>query len=265
MCPEPLPNSDEFIYESSLILRVFSYFGTVVGMSSTPRETSGTAGPAGSTLLRPDDGRPSGKRERTRLTLLIAAVDAIAEVGEAMTILDVTRRAGVSNGTFYNHFPDRDALVDAVASEVLATFTAHADQLVDIDDPALRFATVSALVFETATAFPKIAQVMLRLDDLLDAGPDSGDPFGFLRADLAEGARRGRFTSLSVDAAVDVAIGSMQRCVRRSFQADAPDDTAHRTAVLSLLLAALGLDADEATQIASEASATAAQLWAEAG
>ena len=115
-------------------------------MSSTPRETSATVRPASSTLLRPDAAATGGKRERTRRVLLNAAVDAIADVGEAITILDVTRRAGVSNGTFYNHFPDRDALVEAVAAEVLAAFTANSDQLVDVDDPALRFATISALV-----------------------------------------------------------------------------------------------------------------------
>src|SRR5712671_6462347 len=51
-------------------------------------------------------------REETGKAILQAAEQAIGELGfAAARIEDVSSRAGVSVGTVYNHFEDRDALV----------------------------------------------------------------------------------------------------------------------------------------------------------
>ena len=62
------------------------------------------------------------KKARTRRRLIAAAIDVIADRGEAFSISDVTTAAGVSHGTFYNYFDDRDALLGAVVPQVLADF-----------------------------------------------------------------------------------------------------------------------------------------------
>ena len=56
--------------------------------------------------------RPT-KRERTRRKLLDAGMHVIAERGEALTATDVVAAADVSNGTFYNHFIDRDDFISS--------------------------------------------------------------------------------------------------------------------------------------------------------
>ena len=48
-------------------------------------------------------------------------------------------RAGVSIGTLYNHFPDRDALVDAVVGDSLGRIVAVADAAAGLDDPWAAF------------------------------------------------------------------------------------------------------------------------------
>jgi AcrR family transcriptional regulator len=52
-------------------------------------------------------------------TVLVAARDAFAEGGEATALEEIARRAGVGIGTLYRHFPNRQALLEAVyANEV---------------------------------------------------------------------------------------------------------------------------------------------------
>ena len=53
-----------------------------------------------------------------RRALVAASLDVIAEVGpERFTLRDVARRLGVAASAPYRHFPDKDALLAAVAAE----------------------------------------------------------------------------------------------------------------------------------------------------
>jgi AcrR family transcriptional regulator len=47
-------------------------------------------------------------------TVLAAARDAFAEGGESTALEEIARRAGVGIGTLYRHFPNRQALLEAV-------------------------------------------------------------------------------------------------------------------------------------------------------
>jgi AcrR family transcriptional regulator len=56
--------------------------------------------------------------KRTRQLLQQAFVELLPEKGfSAMSIQDITARATVNRGTFYAHFPDKFALLDAVIRE----------------------------------------------------------------------------------------------------------------------------------------------------
>jgi len=209
-------------------------------------------------------GQPSAptrgfkKKERTRRQLIEAAVDEIAVHGEAFTILDVTKRAEVSNGTFYNHFDDRDDLIDAVIAEVLTAFTDASAELVTLDDPVRRFATISALLLEHSAASPQLATVLLRLPSLAKAASPESDPFRHLRNDLAAAVQQGRLSREPTDAVVDIATGTLFRAVLRVTT----DGTtaAYRTEVIAVLLEAFGLKAREAKKIATEAISAAPEL-----
>jgi AcrR family transcriptional regulator len=56
--------------------------------------------------------RADGQRNRERL--LETAKAAFADVGPDVSLDEIARRAGVGIGTLYRHFPNRDAIVEAV-------------------------------------------------------------------------------------------------------------------------------------------------------
>ncbi len=208
------------------------------------------------------------KRERTRRQLLASAIDVIAERGEAFTASDVVERAGVSNGTFYNYFDDREQLIDAVVPEILGAFAAEGAVMVDNRDPAVRFATITALALLRAEDRPDAFRVILRVDAVQRAVVDS-DVIGHLRQDLLDGAAAGRFAigsdaeaptgdavldaafETSLDAALDVVVGAMLVAARRIVDGRARPD--HPRRVVEHLLGSLGLDRAEAATVAEAA------------
>jgi AcrR family transcriptional regulator len=63
-----------------------------------------------------------GRRERTkaanRAAILDAAREVFAELGyEAAGVRDIIRRTDLASGTFYNYFPDKDAIFVALIAE----------------------------------------------------------------------------------------------------------------------------------------------------
>src|SRR5207244_12055041 len=62
---------------------------------------------------------PRGRRERTKATnraaILEAAREVFSELGYgAATVRDVIRRTDLASGTFYNYFPDQEAVLRAL-------------------------------------------------------------------------------------------------------------------------------------------------------
>lgn len=77
------------------------------------------------------------RRERTRQELLAAAERVLAEKGLHDTkIADIAAAADVGVGTFYLHFPTKDALFDAVVEDTMRRFKAAIDTArKSVDDP----------------------------------------------------------------------------------------------------------------------------------
>jgi len=68
------------------------------------------------------------RRERTRQELLAAATRVLAEKGLDRTkVTDIAAAADVGVGTFYLHFPDKEALFDAVVEETVRRLKATVD------------------------------------------------------------------------------------------------------------------------------------------
>src|SRR5512142_3130691 len=62
----------------------------------------------------------------TRQKLMHAASELILQVGfETMTTAAVARRAGVSEGAIYRHFPSKEALAEAVFSDIWRIFNGY--------------------------------------------------------------------------------------------------------------------------------------------
>lgn len=58
--------------------------------------------------------RPRKDAQRNRERILEVAREAFTEYGPEATLDDIARRAQVGPGTLYRHFPNRDALIEAV-------------------------------------------------------------------------------------------------------------------------------------------------------
>jgi TetR/AcrR family transcriptional repressor of mexCD-oprJ operon len=71
-------------------------------------------------------GAPLNSRTgRTTTAILDAAARVFAERGSSAHMADVAAAAGVGRATLYRHFPDREALFDALASHAIADSAAR--------------------------------------------------------------------------------------------------------------------------------------------
>lgn len=190
------------------------------------------------------------KKSRTRQSLLDAGLEVLAERGEGFNIGDVASRAGVSHGTFYNYFRDRDELLTALVAHTVEGFASVAAREVDDADPAERFARISARALATAVSAPATVRVALRLEAAQRALVVEGS-LAHLRDDLAEGHRLGRFTVPPDHGTLDVVFGALLLAARRVIEGDT--DTDYRASVIARLLMSLGLPAAEADDIARRA------------
>jgi AcrR family transcriptional regulator len=77
---------------------------------STKMHMSTTEAPTETLLARPK--RADARRNYEKV--LAAAREAFAEGGESTALEEIARRAGVGIGTLYRHFPNRQALLEAL-------------------------------------------------------------------------------------------------------------------------------------------------------
>jgi AcrR family transcriptional regulator len=96
--------------------------------SSQTRRTSRLSGPSDRHFQEVSTSSGDGKRSRTRALLLDTAIEVFAKKGlEAASILEITEAAGLSNGSFYYHFPDKAALINAVGQAISSILVRETD------------------------------------------------------------------------------------------------------------------------------------------
>lgn len=190
------------------------------------------------------------KKARTRMLLLDTALEVLAEQGEGFSIADLAGRAGVSHGTFYNYFADREQLIDALVPHVVESFAARAAVEVDDPDPAVRFATITARALAAAVHVPDTVRVALRIDAVQRALVVDG-PLSYLRRDLVDGRATGRFDGPADDGTLDVVLGTLLLAARRVI--DGETAPAYRRSVIARLLQSLGVPRDDAVALAKRA------------
>jgi AcrR family transcriptional regulator len=187
------------------------------------------------------------KKERTRRQLVAAGLHVLAHKGHGLTVSDVVAEAGVSNGTFYNYFTDRDDLIEAVvAHTALDLVTAAAEA--PIEDAARRFAVATTRVLVHARDDEDWARVILRLVGRPGASVDLSR---YLREDLAMGHAQGRFDTGPDDATLDLIGGLVIMTIRRMLDGQAGPDTPQQAVARGLRT--LGVQATEARALAAEA------------
>ncbi|WP_206340872.1 TetR/AcrR family transcriptional regulator [Marinicauda algicola] len=154
---------------------------------------------------------PAGtsKRGRTLDSLLVALQSLLLERGAgAFSISDVSERAGVAQGTFYNYASSLEELVDALAILVSASMAA-----LGRNAPSAEIDPVAAFVFKTrhTLSLPACAPDYGRL--LFDAGlPVDRFLSGLrqdLQADLRVGSQLGVFKTEDPELSASFVAGCM--------------------------------------------------------
>jgi len=72
-------------------------------------------------------GRRERKKEETRRRITMAALELFHERGfEATTVDEITERADVAKGTFFNYFPKKESVLEALGQEWMERAEEHA-------------------------------------------------------------------------------------------------------------------------------------------
>ena len=208
-------------------------------------------------MPEPMTERVDRRRARTRAALLRAGQQLFSERSvDGVSIDDIVAAADVAKGSFYNHFPDKEALAAELSDAARASIEGLTARLsVDVADPAERLARALCAFARQAAENPVGAGAMLRL--FLGAGiPDLPMNRG-VRADVHAGVTGGRFNGLSVESGTLLTVGAAQILVARILeQADSRERPASLARDLVFgLLRGLGLETASAKAIAAKASA----------
>ena len=200
--------------------------------------------------------RVDRRRLRTRAALLDAGKALFAEHGvDAVTIDDIVATADVAKGSFYNHFPDKGALAQALADLARSAVESQAEQVnANVADPAERAARALCAFARGAVEAPDSARLGQRLFQAAKV-PDAPMNAG-VRADIKAGLDAGRFRDLPLEAAVLLAVGAVQITLSRILDGERGLQPAALAQEMAFgLLRGLGLDAPEARAVAARAAA----------
>ena len=204
-------------------------------------------------MTEPQPQRIDRRRVRTRAALLRAGQQLFSERSvDGVSIDDIVAAAQVAKGSFYNHFPDKDALAQALADQARASVeTTAAIAGAGFADPAERVARALCVFVRQAVEHPESSRLMLRLfhgASIPDAPMNAG-----VRADIQEGLAAGRFAGIGLEAAILLAVGAVQIAVARAIEREAPNTDALAADLALGLLRGLGVA--DAPAVAARAAA----------
>jgi AcrR family transcriptional regulator len=188
--------------------------------------------------MESEDHRPrvaAERRERMRSRLFSSALQLVAAQGPAATSIDdVIAAAEVSRGTFYKYFPSPQALVQELAFELAKDLVGLADPLVrERDDPAERVACGIRLVARLALHHPAAAGFLVQLGWPDTQGGQNG-LLDFVRRDLVEGMKRGRFRAMPMPLALNIVSGAVIGAIHCMLKPSCEADFAEMTAAAAL-------------------------------
>src|SRR5262245_34293767 len=109
--------------------------------------------------------RTARRQARTRADLIKAAREIIAERGvDGLRVSEVTERADVAFGTFYNQFKTKDDIVEAVVGETIVGLAESiADSSASVDPAEAVVASTRAIV-RIAYDDPALARLLVNLE-----------------------------------------------------------------------------------------------------
>src|SRR5271156_4799686 len=117
------------------------------------------------TEATPGVPRSARRQARTRAALITAARELIAERGlEALRVVDVTERADVAFGTFYNQFKTKADIIEAVVADTIVGLAESIAQSRSVTHPAAALVASTRAVVRIAYDDPDLARLLVNLE-----------------------------------------------------------------------------------------------------
>jgi AcrR family transcriptional regulator len=197
--------------------------------------------------------RGTRRAARTRQKLTDAASVLIAEKGVAgLRIQEITDKADVALGSFYNHFSSKEDLVEAVVADTIAVRTqAIVTEMRALEDPAAVVAFACRRVVRIAFEDPELAWLFVHLDRADVLFESMVEPYAL--GTIESGVAVGRFDIPEAHVALTSIVGGALAVMRAILEGRYGTDV--DSVFAEGVLRALGLDRAEAHQIAAQALA----------
>jgi AcrR family transcriptional regulator len=195
--------------------------------------------------------RVARKRELVRERLVVAAAELIAERGvEGLRLREITDRADIGFGSFYNHFTSKEELVEAVVERSVreATEAIIADAA-ELADPAAIAALAHRRFVRLAYDDPQLARLLVNVEHA-DAVLETA-ALPFLGPVLERGVQEGRFRGVEIELTVSFIVGATIAVMRAIL--DGRLGAGAELASARTLLRAVGVDDAEAAALAGTA------------
>jgi AcrR family transcriptional regulator len=201
--------------------------------------------------------RVANRRDRRKLATRQALIDATHDLlasrsMDGLSVDEIAMRADVAKGTFYNYFPDKDALAREIASDVRTRIENEITRANEgIPDPVERIGRAFCCVIALALSAPKQAAAMMRLF------PHATDPAAPInsgvRRDVIEGIAQGCIVASSEDAAIAAIVGVFMAGLNRTVDLGADQARGFAQELGTILLHGLSLSRMQAARIMREA------------
>ena len=192
---------------------------------------------------------------KIRNALVEACIELLGQYSiDAITINNIVEVAGVAKGSFYNHFPDKEALAASISRAIREEVEAEVrDGNRNVTDPAYRISRGISHHVKLAIDEPQRATILLRDHAMATStNPLNQD----VQEDVLQGIEAGRFSPLCAEAGVVQLVGvtsaTMLRVIEEKLDANQAIDLTHK--VLTLTLCGFGLSEEEALRITCDSA-----------
>lgn len=188
------------------------------------------------------------RRAETRLRLLQSSLQVFSEKGADSTVIDdVIEAAGVSRGTFYNHFRTTTELLLALASAMSDEVLAVVDPAVlTLPDPVHRFSAGTRLYMHMAMRYPTWGRFITSVGTRMAARGQLIDQCLTRDLQAAIDSRRVNVADLLV--ARDIVLGSIFYGIETMLTE--PTHKHHAEKLAATFLRGMGIAEEEADEIA---------------
>jgi AcrR family transcriptional regulator len=188
------------------------------------------------------------RREKTRLVLLQSALEVFAEKGPDVAVIDdFIAAAGVSRGTFYNHFKTTSELLLALAAAMSDEVLGVVDPVVlTFSDPVHRFSAGTRLYMHMALRYPVWGRFITSVGTRIATRGQLIDQYLTRDVTTAIGSKRVVVQDMLV--ARDIVLGSIFYGIETMLTE--PTHEHHAEQLVATFLRGMGIKAKEADEIA---------------